>query len=206
MPRARSVASARSARSRLSMRAEPKKTTVSWIFCSLKRRSGSRYSDRMRIGRASALSRKSGYRYATGCCVIQMKLYHRTRWRSGCYDAGRFSPMHAEAPSLDISIVIAAPPTRVLRAFFDPAALGAWWQVANAVTSPRALGPYVVEWAPTDFRDDVLGRLGGVFRGTVMQYQPGIGFFVADAYWLPPDGDPIGPMALEVTCTPADTR
>jgi hypothetical protein len=23
---------------------------------------------------------------------------------------------------------------------------------------------------------------------------------VADAYWLPPDGDPIGPMALEVSC------
>ena len=111
--------------------------------------------------------------------------------------------MHADVPGLDVSIVIAAPPTRVLRSFFDPLALGAWWQVANAVTSPRVLGPYVVEWVPTDFRDDVLGRLGGVFRGTVMQFQPGIGFFVADAYWLPPDGEPIGPMALEVTCVPA---
>ncbi len=123
---------------------------------------------------------------------------------SGCYDAAHCSVMHADSRSLDLSIVIAAPPTRVLRAFFDPAALGAWWQVANAVTAPRVLGPYAVEWAPTDFRDDVLGRLGGVFRGTVMQFQPGIGFFVADAYWLPPDGDPIGPMALEVTCTPAE--
>ena len=93
-----------------------------------------------------------------------MKLYHRTRKRRGCYDAARFSSMHADVPSLDVSIVIAAPPTRVLRSFFDPLALGAWWQVANAVTSPRALGPYVVEWVPTDFRDDVLGRLGGVFR------------------------------------------
>ena len=41
-----------------------------------------------------------------------------------------------------------------------------------------------------------------MFRGTVMQYQPGHGFFVADVYFLPPDGDPIGPMAFEVTCTP----
>jgi uncharacterized protein YndB with AHSA1/START domain len=41
-----------------------------------------------------------------------------------------------------------------------------------------------------------------VFRGIVMQYQPGHGFFVADVYFLPPDGDPIGPMAFEVTCTP----
>jgi len=48
----------------------------------------------------------------------------------------------------------------------------------------------------------VLGRLGGVFRGTVMQFQPGHGFFVADVFFLPPDGDPIGPMAFEVTCAP----
>src|SRR5437764_10173350 len=111
----------------------------------------------------------------------------------------------AAAPGLDVSIVIDAPPPQVLKAFFDPDALGAWWLVAHAVTAPRALGPYVVEWAPTDFRDEVLGRLGGVFRGTVIQYDPGRGFFVADAYWLPPDGEPIGPMALEVTCTPAGT-
>jgi uncharacterized protein YndB with AHSA1/START domain len=104
-------------------------------------------------------------------------------------------------PGLDISIEIAAPPGRVLKAFFDADALGAWWQVARSVTTPRILGPYVVEWVPTDFRDELLGRLGGVFRGTVMQFELGRGFFVADAFWLPPDGDPIGPMALEVTCT-----
>jgi hypothetical protein len=66
------------------------------------------------------------------------------------------------------------------------------------------LGPYVIEWAPTDFRDAVLGPLGGVFRGTVMQCQEGHGFFVADAFWLPPEGDPIGPMSLEVTCAPVE--
>ena len=66
---------------------------------------------------------------------------------------------------------------------------------------PRSLGPYAVEWAVTEFKDELLGRLGGVFRGTVVQFDPGQGFFVADAYWLPPDGDPIGPMALEVSCT-----
>jgi uncharacterized protein YndB with AHSA1/START domain len=110
------------------------------------------------------------------------------------------------APRLDVSIVIAAPADRVLTAFFDADALGAWWQVAHSVTTPRALGPYAIEWAPTDFRDDILGRLGGVFRGTIVQFQPAEGFFVADAFWLPPDGDPIGPMALEVTCVPVDGR
>jgi uncharacterized protein YndB with AHSA1/START domain len=106
-------------------------------------------------------------------------------------------------PGLDLTTVIVASPEQVLKAFFDADALGAWWQVAHSVTIPRMLGPYAVEWAPTYFRDDVLGRLGGVFRGTVMQFDPGQGFFIADCFWLPPDGDPIGPMALEVRCTPA---
>jgi len=110
----------------------------------------------------------------------------------------------APKPRLDISVVVAAPPGRVMRAFFDAQAIGAWWHAARSVTTPRMLGPYVIEWAPTDFSDDVLGRLGGVFRGTVVQFEPDHGFFVADAFWLPPDGDPIGPMGLEVSCTPAE--
>ena len=105
-------------------------------------------------------------------------------------------------PSLDVSIQIAAPSGRILKAFFDAQALNAWWQVRHAVTTPRILGPYAVEWAPTDFKDDVLGRLGGVFRGTIVQFEAE-GFLVADAFWLPPDGDPIGPMALEIKITPA---
>jgi uncharacterized protein YndB with AHSA1/START domain len=105
----------------------------------------------------------------------------------------------APAPSLDVTAIIAAPAGRVMRAFFDPAALSAWWQVAHSVTTPRLLGPYAIEWQPTEFRDEILGRLGGVFRGTVVQFEAGERFFVADAFWLPPDGEPIGPMALEVT-------
>jgi uncharacterized protein YndB with AHSA1/START domain len=108
------------------------------------------------------------------------------------------------APGLDLSIGIAAPPTLVMRAFFDADALGAWWSVTRSVTTPRVLGPYAIEWRPTEYRDEVLGRLGGVFRGTVMQFDAGRGFFIADAFWLPPDGDPIGPMALEVTCAAND--
>jgi uncharacterized protein YndB with AHSA1/START domain len=107
-------------------------------------------------------------------------------------------------PGLDLSIEIAAPPTLVMRAFFDPDALGAWWSVARSVTTPRVLGAFVVEWRPTEFRDEILGRLGGVFRGTIMQFEAGRAFFVADAFWLPPDGDPIGPMALEITCAPSN--
>lgn len=107
-----------------------------------------------------------------------------------------------KCPGLDVTAVIAAPAGRVMKAFFDADALNAWWQVAHSVTTPRPLGPYAIEWTPTDFRDEILGRLGGVFRGTVMEFNPGQSFFVADAFWLPPDGDPIGPMALQVTLYP----
>lgn len=107
---------------------------------------------------------------------------------------------------LDLTVNVAAPPGPILAAFFDPAALAKWWQVVRAVATPRTLGAYAVEWAPTEFRDDLLGRLGGVFHGTVMQYEEGRRFFVADAWWLPPDGDPVGPMALEVGCGPVDSR
>jgi uncharacterized protein YndB with AHSA1/START domain len=114
------------------------------------------------------------------------------------------APRHTETtPGLDLSITIDAPSPLVFRAFFDADALGAWWAVHRSVTTPRVLGAYAIEWPATEYRDEVLGRLGGVFRGTVIQVEPGTSFFVADAYWLPPDGDPIGPMALEVTCTPA---
>ena len=98
------------------------------------------------------------------------------------------------------TLLIRCTPTRVMAAFFEPDALAVWWQAIRSLTTPRPLGVYAVEWEPTVERDDVLGRLGGVFHGTVMEYLPGRELFVADAWWLPPDDEPIGPMALEVSC------
>jgi uncharacterized protein YndB with AHSA1/START domain len=105
------------------------------------------------------------------------------------------------AGSFDHSILISAAPTRVLNAFVDPAALSRWWQTTRSVTAARPLGVYAVEWDATADVDDVLGRLGGVFYGTVMEYKPGVELFVADSWWLPPDTDPIGPMSLQVNCS-----
>ncbi len=108
--------------------------------------------------------------------------------------------MAHEERSFETSLLIRATPTRVLAAFFDPVALAAWWQVIRSVTTPRPLGIYAIEWEVTPFVDEVLGPLGGVFYGTVMEYRAGRECFIADAYWLPPEGDPIGPMALEIRC------
>ena len=100
------------------------------------------------------------------------------------------------------SLLIQAPPVRVLAAFFDSKDLAGWWQVVRAVTVARPLGMYAIEWESTPFTDEVLGRLGGTFHGTIIDYRPSGAFFIAEAYWQPPDGDPIGPMALEVHCRP----
>ena len=100
----------------------------------------------------------------------------------------------------DHTVVITAAPTLVLSAFFDPRSLSHWWHATHSVTTPRPLGIYAIEWASTPFQDEVLGTLGGVFYGTVMEFKQGHRFFVANAYWLPPESGPIGPMMLEVTC------
>ena len=103
------------------------------------------------------------------------------------------------APSLDVTAVIAGASRpgheSVLRPR-DASRLVAGVAFGDDAAAARG---YAIEWPPTDFHDDILGRLGGVFRGTVVKCQVGEGFFVADAFWLPPDGDPIGPMALEVS-------
>ncbi len=98
------------------------------------------------------------------------------------------------------SVVITAAPGTVLSAFFDPDALQQWWDTVRSVTTPRPLGIYAVEWRSTPFSDQMLGTLGGVFYGTVVEFHPKKEFFLADAYWLPPQSEPFGPMALEVSC------
>ena len=99
------------------------------------------------------------------------------------------------------SLLIKAPPAAVLDAFFDAEALANWWEVSRSVCVPRPFGSYAVEWEPTEWRDEQLGRLGGALHGTVVEFTPGREFFVGDLYWQPPDGDPIGPIALEARCS-----
>lgn len=109
------------------------------------------------------------------------------------------SSVDQPSSAFEYSLLVNAAPTRVLAAFFDPQALASWWQAARSVTTPRPFGVYAVEWLPSPEADDILGRLGGVFYGRVIDYFPGRELFIADAWWLPPDGDPIGPMALAVS-------
>ena len=110
--------------------------------------------------------------------------------------------MARDAPGgFDHTVTVAAPAARVLGAFFDPRALSVWWQVERSIANPTPLGAYALAWPRSKTVDQVLGPLGGTFHGTVIDYKPGRAFFVAEAYWIPPRGDPIGPMSLEVTCT-----
>lgn len=103
---------------------------------------------------------------------------------------------------LQRAVRIRATPGRVLNAFFEASDLASWWDVSRSVTLPRPLGPYSVQWPPTDYEDEVLGPLGGTLHGTVMDFRPAVSFFVAELYYHPPRGEPIGPMALDVQTRP----
>lgn len=109
----------------------------------------------------------------------------------------------ADPSAFDCVLEIAAPPEAVFAAFFNPERLHGWWGVQTSITTPRPLGVYAVGWEPTGDTDPLLGPLGGTFYGIVIDVRLGREFFLADVYWLPPDGDPVGPMALHVTCDPA---
>jgi len=104
------------------------------------------------------------------------------------------------ASRFEQSLIIAAPPQKVYDAFFAPDSLRSWWQAVRSVTTPVPFGVYAIEWATTAYRDELLGPLGGVFHGTVVDVRAGSEFLVADCWWVPPEGDPIGPMALHITC------
>jgi uncharacterized protein YndB with AHSA1/START domain len=108
----------------------------------------------------------------------------------------------SDPESFDCVIEMAAAPETVFAAFFSRDGLRRWWGVIAAVTDPRPLGVYAVEWARSTDADALIGPWGGAFYGIVIDVRPGREFFLADAYWMPPQGDPIGPMALHVTCDP----
>ena len=63
------------------------------------------------------------------------------------------APQDEPSPEFEHSVLVNAAPTRVLAAFFDPHALAAWWQVSRSVTTPRPMGVFAVEWAPTPDSD-----------------------------------------------------
>jgi uncharacterized protein YndB with AHSA1/START domain len=107
---------------------------------------------------------------------------------------------------LDVTQEIVAPVEVVFTAFFDDPALGAWQGTSRSIALPRLLGPYVLEWPASLNSDEVLGRMGGVFRATVMQIEQNDHVFLADAFWLPPDAAPLGPFAMQLTFTPAASQ
>ena len=106
---------------------------------------------------------------------------------------------------LDVTLEMLAPVEKAFQAFFDSVARGEWLSTTRAIAVPRLLGPYVLEWPISTDRDEVLGRTGGVFRATVMHIEPNDHVFLADAFWLPPDGGPLGPLAVQITFTPKAT-
>ncbi len=111
-------------------------------------------------------------------------------------------PRPSGPPQFVLSTVVEAPAARVMQAFIVHRDLAYWWQIERSVVVARPSGPFAVSWSVGGDKDDVLGLLGGTLHGTVMDYMPDRALFVADVYWQPPQSDPLGPMALEITCQP----
>ena len=65
----------------------------------------------------------------------------------------------------DHSLAIEAPAARILDAFFNADDLAAWWHASSSMCHPRSFGNYAIEWPPGLAKDELLGRMGGVFRG-----------------------------------------
>lgn len=105
-------------------------------------------------------------------------------------------------PSFVVRTVVEAPVARVMGAFFSHTDMTYWWQAERSVAVARPSGVFAVSWPTSDSRDELLGPLGGTLHGTVMDYTPDRTLFVADVYWQPPAGEPLGPMALEIMCQP----
>jgi len=105
-------------------------------------------------------------------------------------------------PGVKIVVDIPTAPGRVLHAFCDGDAIEQWWHARRAIVVPRPLGVFAIAW-PEGPSDDVLGPLGGVLHGVVIDIRAARELFVADAYWQPPAGDPLGPMSIRVACAVA---
>ncbi|MGD9905578.1 MAG: SRPBCC domain-containing protein [Vicinamibacterales bacterium] len=110
--------------------------------------------------------------------------------------------MSSGPPSFALSVVVEVPAARAFKAFLAADDLGYWWAVERSVAVPQPTGPYAVTWPVSDREDDLLGRLGGTLHGTVMEVEPDRALLVADVHWQPPEGLPLGPMALEIRCDP----
>ncbi len=108
----------------------------------------------------------------------------------------------AGPPQFVLTTMVEAPAARVMQAFFSHTDLAYWWQVERSVTVARPSAPYAVTWPASEERDEILGQLGGTLHGTVMDCIASRALFLADVYWQPPQGDPLGPMALEITFEP----
>ena len=112
------------------------------------------------------------------------------------------SPGPAGPPSFVVRAVVNAPVARVMQAFVSHTDLAYWWAAERSVAVARPSGPFAITWPASDRRDDLLGPLGGTLHGTVVDCTPDRALFIADVYWQPPASEPLGPMAIEVTCMP----
>jgi len=104
-------------------------------------------------------------------------------------------PAAAPEPAFDVSVISpAGRPDH--EGVFRTEALNRVAAVSHPSTAPRVLGPVRDGVGADRLQRRTLGRLGGGVPRTVMQYQPGHGFFVATCTSCRPTAIRSGPMAF----------
>ena len=75
-----------------------------------------------------------------------------------CYDPAMRGRDLRPRSGFDQELTIDVAPSRAMGAFFDPDALSHWWQAIRSVTTPRVLGVYALDWAPSADADSTVRR------------------------------------------------
>jgi uncharacterized protein YndB with AHSA1/START domain len=93
-------------------------------------------------------------------------------------------------------IAVPATPQRALRAFLDPADLGAWWSVERTLVEPTEGGLYALAWgvSPHGFQY--------VTTGVISRYEPDRQLSIDHYTYFNPTRPILGPMRLNVAVAP----
>ena len=117
-----------------------------------------------------------------------------------CYDPAMRGRDLRPRSGFDQELTIDVAPTRAMGAFFDPHALVALVAGHSVGDDASRAGRLRDRMGAVRRRGRGARPAGGRLSRTIVEYIAGTQLFVADAWWLPPDGDPLGPMGLQVSC------
>jgi uncharacterized protein YndB with AHSA1/START domain len=103
----------------------------------------------------------------------------------------------AASRSVETTVLVPAPPERVLRAFLEPADLRGWWKVSRSLVEAEPGGVWSVTW--DDYGEE---KTQHAWVGVVEELTPR-GLSIGHLVMIEPRRPLFAPLQLEVLVTPA---